>query len=84
MGHFWEELQGQAGRSRKPQNLSQHSEQHSTHQPSTHRPSGQQPNQRTTHEARQNEPAHDQPPNGGFISHFVDEVRSQFRGGDKR
>ncbi|KAI4733383.1 hypothetical protein E4T50_16061 [Aureobasidium sp. EXF-12298] len=76
--HFWEEIQAQVGRKKVEQNPLEKSDTHTTQ---AHQPTPNQSTQdRTTRAHVKPEP---QPPKGSFLSHFMDELRSQSRGRDK-
>ncbi|KAI4843234.1 hypothetical protein E4T44_06849 [Aureobasidium sp. EXF-8845] len=77
--HFWDEIQTQVGRKKVDQNPLEKSD--SAHTTQAHQPTSSQPTQdRTTRPKVTPEP---QPPKEGFISHFMEELRSQTRGRDK-
>ncbi|KEQ69461.1 hypothetical protein M436DRAFT_67127 [Aureobasidium namibiae CBS 147.97] len=78
--HLWDEIQTQLGRNKKEDNPLQKSD--PTHTTQSHKPTSTQPDQdRTTRSNTNPEP---QPANESFLSHFMDELRSQSRGRDKR
>ncbi|KAK6005902.1 hypothetical protein QM012_007544 [Aureobasidium pullulans] len=76
--HFWDEIQAQVGR-KKPENPLEKSDPTRTTQ-SYHPTSNHSAQEQTTRQRSDHPP---QPPKQGFMSHFMDELRSQARGRDK-
>jgi len=77
--HFWDEIQTQVGRKKADQNPLEKSD--STHTTQAHQPTSSQPTQDRTN--RSTPSPESQQPKESFISHFMDELRSQSRGRDK-
>ncbi|CAD0085139.1 unnamed protein product [Aureobasidium mustum] len=76
--HFWDEIQAQVGRKNLENPLEKPDPTRTTR---THHPPPNQPVQEQTTRQRTDLPP--QPPKEGFLSHFMDELRSQTRGRDK-
>ncbi|CAD0082732.1 unnamed protein product [Aureobasidium vineae] len=77
--HFWDEIQSQVGRKKVESNPLEKSDPIRTTQ-------AQQPTPNQTAQERNTRPKADlppEPPKEGFLSHFMDELRSQSRGRDK-
>ncbi|KAI4717966.1 hypothetical protein E4T48_05830 [Aureobasidium sp. EXF-10727] len=77
--HFWDEIQAQVGRKKVESNPLEKSDLSRTTQ--AHHPSPNQPTQDRSTRPQPNLPP--EPPKEGFLSHFMDELRSQTRGRDK-
>ncbi|THY10038.1 hypothetical protein D6D01_09439 [Aureobasidium pullulans] len=81
--HFWEKIQVQTGCRKRIEDPLQKPDPTQTHTTQAQQPPQQQPSQSSRSSQPSQAAREPQPPKEGFISHFMDVLRSQTRGGNK-